>query len=271
MQVVNYWETLDFDKVMPYKLDRIGGCICLDGTRTLHTMALIKPYADRPDTRGLLYYNDAQILEFIRKANDHNMQCSLHAAGTRAIDQYIYLLNQVIRELGQKHLRHRIEHFSYPTEEQIQMAAELELALPMQPIFTQVWDSGEDSMYKKRFGAAEAGKVEPIADIIRAGGMVCGGSDSPVTMIDPLAGIDACVNTDNPHRKITMREALKLYTTNGAWAAHEDKEKGTLAYGKNADLVVLERSPFSDPGHVKEIQVEKTFVNGKLVYQGPNQ
>ncbi|MDE8735319.1 hypothetical protein P0G10_19740, partial [Eubacteriales bacterium DFI.9.88] len=105
-------ETLDFDKVMPYKLDRIGGFICLDGTRTLHTMALNKPYADRPDTRGLLYYNDAQILEFIRNANDHNMQCSLHAAGTRAIDQYIYLLNQVIRDLGQKHLRHRIEHFS---------------------------------------------------------------------------------------------------------------------------------------------------------------
>lgn len=267
LQVVNYWETLDFEKVRPYKLSRIGGCICLDGTRTLHTMALIKPYADKPDTRGLLYYNDAQILEFIRKANNNNMQCSLHAAGTRAIDQYIYLLNQVIKECGQKNLRHRIEHFSYPTDEQIQMAAELELALPMQPIFTKVWDDGEDSMYKKRFGTSEAAKIEPIADIIKAGGMVCGGSDSPVTMIDPLAGIDACVNTDNPHRKITTKEALELYTKNGAWAAHEDKDKGTLACGKNADLVVLDRNPFDAAGRIKEIQVEQTFVKGELVYQ----
>lgn len=122
-------------------------------------------------------------------------------------------------------------------------------------------------MYKKRFGPSEAAKLEPIADIIRAGGKVCGGTDSPVTMIDPLAGIDACVNTENPHRKISIKEAMKLYTINGAWAAHEEAEKGTLERGKNADFAVLDADPFANTERITELTVEKTFVKGKLVYQ----
>lgn len=143
----------------------------------------------------------------------------------------------------------------------------LELVLPMQPVFPKLWDDGYDSMYKKRFGAANAQKIEPIADIIRAGGIVCGGSDSPVTDINPLEGIAACVETDNPHRKISVKEALKLYTVNGAWAAHEEKKKGTLEVGKNADIVVLDSNPTDTAMDIKNINVQMTMIRGKVVYK----
>ena len=267
LQVVNYWETLDVSKAKEYDLKQVGGCICLDGTRVLRTMALNKPYHDDPSTRGILYYSDMDILKVIRAANENNMQCAMHATGTRCIDQYIYLLRQVIMEQGQKHLRHRIEHFSYPSEEQIEMAVELELALPMQPIFPKVWDDGDNSIYKQRFGIEEAPKIEPIADVIRAGGIVCGGSDSPVTTMSPLAGIDASVNTDNVHRKLSVKDAIKLFTVNGAWAAHEESIKGSLEVGKQADLVVLDKNPFDYEKEINAITIKKTFVKGKEVYR----
>ncbi len=266
LQVINYWETTDFEKVLPYEKKRIGGCICLDGSRAVHTMALMRPYADRPETRGLLYYNDVEILNFVRKATEMGMQCSMHATGPRAIDQYIYLLKQALEEYEATGMRHRIEHFSYPTDEQINMAAEMELALPMQPVFTKIWDEGSNSMYKKRFGVEEAANLEPIGDIIRSGGKVSGGSDCPVTMIDPLEGIDACVNTENLRRKISMRDALKVFTYNGAWAAHEEKEKGSLELGKNADMVVLDSNPLEMEKEIAKLKVCKTFIKGKLVY-----
>ena len=267
LHVVNYWETMDFDKVEPYDLGRIGGCICLDGTRSLHTMALMEPYRDNPAVRGLLYYRDQDVLTFIRTAHERNMQCAMHATGPRAIDQYIYLLYQVIQESGQKDLRHRIEHFSYPTEKHIEMAVQLKLALPMQPAFFKTWDDGENSLYRQRFGAEEADRIEPIADIVAAGGMVCGGSDSPVTQIDPLAGIDACVNSSNPHRKLSLMDAIRIFTYNGAWAAHEETVKGSLKPGKDGDFIVLEKNPMENEKDIGKISVEKTFVQGKLVYQ----
>lgn len=267
IHVVNYWETMDFDIVEPYKLKQIGGCICLDGSRVIHTMALTKQYCDKPESRGLLYYNDVEVLKFIRTATDKGMQCSMHATGPRAIDQYINLLYQVEKETGEYGLRHRIEHFSLPTEEQIEMAAELNLAIPMQPIFPKYWGEGDNCLYNKLFGRETAAKVEPIADVISAGVTVCGGSDSPVTPIDPLAGMDACVNTDNAHRKIPANEALKVFTKNAAWAAHEENDRGDLSIGKVADFVQLSEDPIKSSSKLKSIIVEKTFIDGELVFE----
>lgn len=267
LHVVNYWETMDFEKVMPYKLPRIGGCICLDGSRVLRTMALMEPYTDLPAARGPLYYKDEDIYNFVKTAHKNNMQCSMHATGDRSIDQYIYILKQVIEEQGDKGLRHRIEHFAMPTDRHIEMAVEIGLALAMQPFFPKVWDQGEDSLYKQRFGKERAGRVEPIGKILRAGGMVCGGSDSPVTRMNPLAGIDACVNTNNEDRRVTPQEALKIFTFNGAWAAHEEHERGSLEKGKLADFTVLSGNPLLNFEKINNINVENTYINGQLVFE----
>jgi predicted amidohydrolase YtcJ len=154
-----------------------------------------------------------------------------------------------------------------PADRHIEMAVELELALPMQPIFTKIWDTEKNSLYKQRFGKKRAENVEPLAKIVRAGGKICGSSDSPVTEIDPLAGIDACVNNPAESRRISLDEALKIFTINGAWAAHEEKERGSIEVGKAADMVVLDRSPYAAPEEISNLQVEMTFVEGKLLYE----
>lgn len=267
IHVVNYWETMDFEKVEEMCLPRIGGCLCLDGSRVVHTMALFEPYSDKPNSRGRLYYKEEDIFRFVETAHKKSMQCAMHATGDRAIDQYIYILNQVIKEQGQKNLRHRIEHFSMPCDKHIEMAAELELALPMQPVFSQIWDKSPQDLYCTRFGAKRAARVEPLAKIINAGCIVCGGSDSPVTLIDPLKGIEACINNPREERNIPLHEALKMFTYNGAWAAHEEKERGSLEPGKIADFVFLSEDPYGRREGIDRIAVLKTFIAGKLHYE----
>jgi predicted amidohydrolase YtcJ len=266
IHIVNYWETLDVETVKRYHQKQVGGCICLDGTRILRTMALNEPYSDMPNTRGVLYYKDDEIYNFISKAHSNDMQCAMHAAGERAIEQYITLLNKVVKEQGKKDLRHRIEHFSMPTKKHMEMAAEMQLALPMQPIFSAIWDDGEESIYKQRFGKERAERIEPIADIIKEGGIICGGSDSPVTPMNPLEGINACVNNPNPNRNISLTEALKIYTINGAWATREEHLRGTIEVGKIADLVILDTDPYEKLKSIKDISVIGTIINGNIEF-----
>ncbi|MDR0424968.1 MAG: amidohydrolase family protein, partial [Clostridiales Family XIII bacterium] len=163
IHVVNYWETLDFERVKPFGLPRIGGCICLDGSRVMHTMAISEPYLDDPGNRGVLYYTDEEVYNFVSTAHANDMQCAMHAMGDRAIGQLLSAIGRVVEEQGDKGLRHRIEHFSMPTDRQIEHAVELGLTLAMQPAFTLEWDSGEDSVYKQRFGKEGASRNEPFA------------------------------------------------------------------------------------------------------------
>lgn len=266
IHTVDYWQTLDVDLVRSHKQRQVGGCICLDGSRILRTMAIFEPYSDDPKNIGELYYSEEEVYNFVSKAGEYDMQCAMHASGERAIEQYINILEKVSKEQGHKGLRNRIEHFSMPTERHIEMTVELELALPMQPIFSELWDTGEDSIYKQRFGKARAERIEPINEIVKAGGIICGGSDSPVTPLNPLAGISACVNNPNPIRNISVTDALKIFTVNGAWAAREEKERGTIEIGKYGDLVVLDKSPYDNEKNINSINVKATIINGKIEF-----
>jgi predicted amidohydrolase YtcJ len=228
-------------------------------------MALYEPY-NREKDRGVLYYDDETVYQFMSNAHALNMQFAMHAAGDRAIDQYLNAYARVVKEQGRKDLRHRIEHFSLPSQRAIEMAAEHQFALPMQPSFPQLWDDPANSAYGEIFGRDRADRMEPFYDICMAGGRICGGSDSPITPVDPLNGIHACVNETNPRRRLGVTEAIQLFTINGAWAAHEDKIKGTIEEGKLADLVILNKDPYDDPKNIRDISVEMTIVEGRLAY-----
>lgn len=266
LHIVHYWETLDVDLVKSFGQKQIGGCICLDGSRIMRTMALNEPYNDKPEVRGVLYYKDEDVYKFVSQAHSNGMQCAMHASGERAIDQLIYTIYRVVMEQGRNSLRHRIEHFSMPSEKHIQMAVELELALSMQPAFSYLWDQGPDSTYKALFGKHRASCVEPFAKILKYGGLICGGSDSPVTPMNPIDGINACVNNPNPERNISLTDALKIFTFNSAWAAHEEKTRGSIEVGKIADLVILSKNIYENIDQISSICIANTIANGKIVY-----
>jgi hypothetical protein len=97
--------------------------------------------------------------------------------------------------------------------------------------------------------------------------LVAGGSDAPVTKMSPLKGIHACINHPNEHQRITLYEALKLFTVNGAEIGFEEHSKGRIEAGKLADFTVLSDDPYSvKRDKVDEIDVEMTIVGGKVVF-----
>lgn len=96
--------------------------------------------------------------------------------------------------------------------------------------------------------------------------MVAGGSDSPVTEINPLLGIHAAANAPHPGRQISVDDALRMFTVNGAWAAFEEREKGTVEVGKLGDLTILDGDPFAEPERIKDLSVEMTIKRGEVTY-----
>lgn len=194
----------------------------------------------------------------------------MHAMGDRAIDQLIYIIDSVTKQLGDKGLRHRIEHFSYPTERHIEMAAELQLALPMQPIWCEIWDDPANSVFAPMLGEDVAAENEPFRKLVEAGCMVGSSSDSPVTPIDPIKNLHILVNNPREVRRVSVTDALKISTYNGAWIGHEEKERGNLVLGKYADMVVIDRNPYVSPELIKDTNVLLTISEGRIAYQNPD-
>jgi hypothetical protein len=118
--------------------------------------------------------------------------------------------------------------------------------------------------YEKLLGKARLDRVHPYRTVLDAGIPISGGSDSPVTPYDPLKGVQAAVLHPNPLQRVSVFEALAMFTATAAWSAFEENEKGTLEKGKFADLVVLEKDPFNIPtDQIKDIKIHSVFVKGR--------
>ena len=261
------FQTMDVQKVVDMGLPRIGGCLTIDGAGFEHTALYYEPYADAPDTCGELYFSEEKIEAFVDAAHRAGLQIGMHAIGDRAVDIIVRAYQKAQEAFPREDCRHRVEHFITPTDWALDKAVELGLALPMQPVFPYLWDPPENSEYARLVGPERADRMEPFREILKRGGMISGGSDSPVTDINPLLGIHAGVNMPNPVRRVPVEEALRFFTLNGCWVGKEDHIKGTLEAGKLADLVVLDRDPFREPDRIKDFTVEMTVVAGRVAYQ----
>jgi predicted amidohydrolase YtcJ len=147
-------------------------------------------------------------------------------------------------------------------------AADMGLALPMQPVFPFLWDTPQHSEYVRLLGPERANRLEPFVELQKRGLIISGGSDSPVTDINPMLGIHAGVNMPNPVRRVSVEEALRMFTINGAWVGKEEADKGTIEVGKLADLVVLDDDPYREPQRIKDFSVKMTIVAGSVAYRG---
>lgn len=253
-------------------LPRIGGCLCLDGAGFEGTMAMREPYNDGMYPQGILYWDDERLYKFLKTSNQMGLQTAVHALGDRAIDQYLRVYERVYNELGLEGnpYRNRIEHFSMLWPEHIEKATKMGLILSMQPMFSYLWDNpngGEiGKAYERMLNRKLADQSEVFPAIIKAGGIICGGSDSPVTLVNPLGGIHACCNAPQEFRRTSVYDAIKIFTINGAIANCQEDIKGSITVGKRADFVVLDRDPFEESEFIKDFIVEKTIVAGKTVY-----
>jgi predicted amidohydrolase YtcJ len=257
------------EKIKKYNLPRIGGCLTLDGAGFEYTMALQEPYPARPERRGFLIHTDEEIYQLISQAHREGIQTAFHALGDRAIDQLLYVFRQVIGEQGNKDLRHRVEHFSLPWDVHMDMLAEMKLIASMQPAFTGLWGEPEKGYYDLLFDRGRAARMEVFPEIIRRGGVICGGSDSPVTLVNPLYGIACCINNPDPRRNVSVHDALKIFTINAAYSVHQEKEKGSIEVGKDADLTVIDRNPYeyADKAELYDMKTLMTIRDAEFTYR----
>lgn len=266
VRIIIYHQTCDVTRVQKEGFPRIGGCLLVDGSIGSRTAAVTEPFNDDPGNNGVLYFTDERIYKFIETAHCAGLQVSMHAIGDRALDQIIKTYRQVLSKYPRKDHRHRIEHYELARPEQIPQTAELGLLLGMQPTFDYLW-GGENQLYATRLGIKRSLFSNPFRTILDAGIKIAGGSDSYVTPMDPMLGIHSAVNHYSPTQRVTVDEAIRMYTTTAAYAAFEENQKGTIEPGKLADLVALEKNPYQVPTtELKDIPVAMTICRGKVVY-----
>ena len=265
VKLVLYNQTMKVKESLDLGLPRIGGCISADVAFESHTAALFEPYADEPDNYGALTYTQHEMSHFILRAHEAGLQVAIHCEGDRAIEQVLYAYEAALRIIPRNNHRHRIEHFEIPTESQLERVAKAGIGVDMQPAFLPVFFfRGGVERYDTFLGRARLKRIHPYRTMLSYGIVMAGGSDSPVTRIDPLWGIEAAANHLHSEERLSVPDAIKLFTINGAKFAFEEDEKGSIEVGKRADLVVLSEDPCSvTPERIGKIPIEMTLVDGK--------
>ncbi len=263
IRTVLWYQTPDIPRVQSTGLPRIGGCIMVDGAPGSWTGALFEPYSDRPDTRGVLYFTDEAIESFVLEAHRLGYQIAMHATCQRAVEQALRAYEKALAAYPRPDHRMRIEHgYGMPTRSQLERMAQHGIIWSTQPAFLHF----RMDMYYRRFGDRWR-EVHPHRTALDCGVAIAGGSDSFVTPLWPLLGIHCAVNHPVEEQRVGVREALRWFTINAAFAAFEETDKGTIEAGKLADLTVLGRNILLENAlTIKDIPVEMTIVGGQIRY-----
>jgi len=263
LNTVIWNQVMDIPETLELGLPRIGGCICADGAMSAHTAALLEPYTDQPDNCGTLNFTQQEMDAFVRKAHDRGLQVAVHCETDGAIEQVLAAMEKAITANPRPDHRHRIEHCEIPTPDQIRRIAGAGIIASMQPAFFPYLVDMDD--YTRIFGVERMRRIHPYRTMLDAGVRLCGGSDCPITPYGPLTGIQAAVLHPIETERLTVLEALRMFTIDAAYAGFEENERGSVEPGKVADFAVLAQDPMrAVPEAIGDIKVEGVFVAGVL-------
>ncbi|HME89663.1 MAG TPA: amidohydrolase [Chthoniobacterales bacterium] len=248
-----------------------------DGSLGSTTALFFKPYLDAPNTSGIPadeMFPEGAMLERVRGADRAGLQVIIHAIGDRANDTILSIYEQVEKENGERDRRFRIEHAQHLRPQDIPRFARDKVIASMQPY--HAIDDGRWA--EKRIGSERAKTTYAFRSLLDSGAKLAFGTDWTVAPLDPLLSIFAAVTRRTldekhpegwiPEQKISVEEAVRAYTTGSAFAEFQEKEKGTLAPGKLADVVIVSDDIFkTDPNEVGKAKVLMTIVDGRVVYE----
>ena len=237
--------------------------ILADGSLGARTAALRQPYEDAPKTEGMLLYSQKQLEKFVEKAHKANLQLAIHTIGDRTVEIVLKIFKKVLRKTPKENHRHRLEHVSVLNPKLIKKMKELSIIASVQPHFVV-----SDFWITDRLGETRARWTYAFKSLLKEGVITMGGSDAPVEPVSPILGIYAAVARKKfPQERLTVDEALCLYTINAAYGSFEEDVKGSIEKGKLADLVVLSEDPHKiTPEQIRNVKVEMTIVSGNIVY-----
>jgi predicted amidohydrolase YtcJ len=247
---------------------KFGGVVIFaDGYLAARTAALFQPYSDdHASDTGLLCTQEA-LNTLAAKIQKANLQLIIHAVGDKAVDAALTAIEAASTVAAGKSFRNRIEQAAVLNEESIKRMKKQQVLVSVQPNVVasefSVWSAID------RLGVERARWLFPLKTLFKEGICVVGGSDCPMEPLSPLSGIQAVATREFfPEERITVAEALRMYTVNAAYASFEEELKGSIEAGKLADFTVLSNDPQGvPPNKIKDIAVELTIVGGRVVYQ----
>jgi hypothetical protein len=255
---------------------RFGGVKQItDGVCEAHTGYLTEPYADDPSTCGEPTIKHDDLYAMVEQADAEGMSVRLHCIGNGAVKQALDVFEEVQRKHGFKGLHNTIEHIESCRPEDIERFAKLGVMPSMQPIHAVLNVDG----YPELLGEKWRPYMWPTKSLMEAGAIVAFGTDAPVWSLNPMEGLFAAIMRQQPwdsypeggfvpEQRITLGQALQAYTYGSARAENFEERLGTLAPGKLADLVVMDRNLFdATPAEILEAKPLYTFVDGKVAYQ----
>ncbi len=245
----------------------------IDGALGPRGAWLLAPYSDKPESTGLETTKVAEIEETARLAMRHGYQLAVHAIGDRANRETLDIFERAFKaNPTKKDLRWRVEHAQHISAADIPRFGRLGVIPSMQGIHCT-----SDAPYVlERLGAARAREGAYVwQKLMKSGAIVANGTDAPVEDVDPIASYYATVSrklTDGKvffaDQRMSRMEALKSYTINGAYAAFEEDNRGSLMPGKYADITVLSKDILKVPeDEIPTAKVAYTIVGGRVLYK----
>ena len=244
----------------------VGGVvISADGYLAAKTASLFEPYADGSENGKLLYTSD-EMKTLATRILNMGLQLVIHAMGDKAIDAALTTIEEISEEASQKAPRNRIEQAAVLNEGLISRIKRKDVIVSVQPRVAasefSVWSALEN------LGSERSRWLYPLETLLKNGILIIGGSDCPMEPLNPLLGIQAAVTREAfPEERVTIDEALRMYTIGAACSSDEENIKGSVETGKLADLTVLSDDPKKVlPSEIDNIKVEMTIVGGRVVY-----
>jgi predicted amidohydrolase YtcJ len=250
---------------------RVGAVkLVCDGSISERTARLSAPYEGRPNDNGILVMTEEELYTHGRKAHLAGWQIGTHANGDVAIDTTLRVYERLQKENPRRDPRFRLEHCTVVNDNLIARIKALG-AIPT-PFSTYVYYHGEKMRY---YGAERLNHMFALRSFIDAGIRPTQASDYPPGEFIPMMALQSEVtrtdikgNLWGPKQKITVEEAIRVGTLNGAYASYEENLKGSIEVGKLADLVVLGGDPRKEnPSSLVNIPVERTMAGGRWTFE----
>lgn len=254
----------------------IGVKIVADGSNQGLTGAMSKPYAYPAGTSntGTLNFSEQELYALAKPRFDEGWQLSVHSNGDKSIEQTLNVFAKLVTKPADAKTRLRIEHFTVPTEAQIDKAAKLGVVPGFTIGHTDYWG---EAFHNHLIGPERADRIDPSASLIKRGMHFAYHSDSPVSPIHPLKYASEGAarlwqvspqKVLNPSQKISINNALKAITIDAAYQLKMDDKIGSIQEGKYADFAIVDRNPMkTDAYKIRDIEVNETWVNGKQVFK----
>ena len=253
--------------------------VTIDGALGSKGAALLEPYADH-DTSGFLIFKPEELKDMFKQALRRSIQIETHAIGDRANRTVLDLYEETFKEVppierrDRSDPRWRIEHAQIVHPDDIPRFAKLNIIPSMQPSHA----IGDLHFAPSRLGLKRLAGAYAWQSFIKAGSIIPGGSDAPVERGEPMIEFYAAVTRKDlkgysgegwhPEEKVTREQALKMFTIWAAFAAFEEKTRGSLEEGKLGDFTVLSADIMTIPEtEILKTRCMMTVIGGEVVFE----